>query len=191
MIPLLGNVVENKNFRPMNQEPKIIQEDCIQGFRSWLTNRCSGSRVGEARGRSGSRSCKFSHEQSLDQSHEQVPRSSPTDKSHEQAPRRRVEGTTPPLVSTHPVAAIQQRSAVQRCTPPRKLEGENPNGFQSRTASKPGSNCGATGFRRGRVAHRPWGQVVLRPHPSPTLYRWPRGPWGAIRGVGSPTWTPH
>src|SRR4051812_34909 len=106
MIPLLGNVVENKKFRPTNQEPKIIQEDCIQGFRSWLTNRCSGSRVGEARGRSGSRSRKFSHEQ--------VPRSSPTDKSHEQAPRRRVEGTTPPLVSTHPVAAIQQRSAVQR-----------------------------------------------------------------------------
>src|SRR3954470_4395217 len=111
---LLGNVVENKKIRPTNQEPKIIQEDCIQGFRSWLTNRCSGSRVGEARGCSGSRSLKFSHEQSLDQSHEQVPRSSPTDKSHEQAPRRRVEGTTPPLVSTHPVEAIQQHSAVQR-----------------------------------------------------------------------------
>src|SRR3954471_5268852 len=49
MIPLLGNVVENKKFRPTNQEPKIIQEDCIQGFTSWLTNRCSGSRVGEDR----------------------------------------------------------------------------------------------------------------------------------------------
>src|SRR3954463_15836799 len=49
MIPLLGNVVENKKFRPTNQEPKIIYEDCIQGFRSWLTNRCSGSRVGEDR----------------------------------------------------------------------------------------------------------------------------------------------
>src|ERR1041385_8331733 len=51
---LLRNVVENKKFRPTNQEPKIIQEDCIQGFRSWLTNGCSGRRVGEASGRSGS-----------------------------------------------------------------------------------------------------------------------------------------
>src|ERR1043165_2694242 len=46
---MLGNVVENKKFRPTNQEPKIIYEDYIQGFRSWLTNRCSGSRVGEVR----------------------------------------------------------------------------------------------------------------------------------------------
>src|SRR3954470_19173663 len=66
-----------------------------------------------------------------------------------------------------------------------KTRGKNPNGFRSRTTSKPGSNCGATGFRGGRVAHRPWGQVVLRPHPLPSLYRWPGGPWGAIRGVGS------
>src|SRR3954466_6825982 len=104
---MLGNVVENKKIRPTNQEPKIIQEGCIQGFRSWLTNRCSGSRVGEARGRSGRRSRKFSHEQALDESHKKVSRSSPTDKSHEQAPGRRVEGTAPPLVSTHPVAPIQ------------------------------------------------------------------------------------
>ena len=96
----------------------------------------------------------------------------------------------PQPVSTHPDVAIQQRSAVQRRTPPRKLEGENPNGFRSRTVSKLGSKSGATGFRGGRVAHRPWGQVVLLPHPSPTLYRWPRGTWGTIRGVGSPTWTP-
>src|SRR4051812_25188954 len=66
-----------------------------------------------------------------------VPRSSPADKYHEQVPRRRVEGTTPPLVSTHPVGAIQQRSAIQKRTPQRKLEEEKPNGFQSRTASKP------------------------------------------------------
>src|ERR1041384_3460885 len=33
-------------------------------------------------------------------------------------------------------------------------------------------------------------KLCCTPHPSPTLYRWPRGPWGAIRGVGSPTWTP-
>src|ERR1043165_6569837 len=36
---------------------------------------------------------------------------------------------------------------LQRRTPPIKLEGENPNGFRSRSASKSGSNCGATGFR--------------------------------------------
>src|SRR3954468_8386228 len=33
-------------------------------------------------------------------------------------------------------------------------------------------------------------KLCCAPHPSPTLYRWPRGPWGAIRWVGSPTWTP-
>ena len=32
MIPLLGNVVENKKFAPTQQEPKIIHEDCIQGL---------------------------------------------------------------------------------------------------------------------------------------------------------------
>src|SRR3954466_12431932 len=70
-------------------------------------------------------------------------------------------------VSTHPVAAIQQCSAFQRRTPPRKLEGENPNGFRSRTTSKPGSNCGATGIRGGRVAQGPWGKVVCcSPTPS-------------------------
>ena len=89
-------------------------------------------------------------------------------------------------VSTHPVAAIQQRSTVQERMPPRKLEGENPNGFRSRTASKPGSNCGATGIRGGRVAQGPWGQVFLRPHPCPSLYRWPGGPLGAIGGGGVP-----
>src|SRR3954463_12864335 len=67
-----------------------------------------------------------------------VPRSSPADKSHKQDPRRRVEGTTPLLVSTHPVAAIQQRSAVQRITPMSKLEGKNPNGLRSRTTYKSG-----------------------------------------------------
>src|SRR3954469_19455796 len=49
MIPLLGNIVENKKIRAYATSPKIIQEDYIQGFRSWLTNRCSGSRVGEDR----------------------------------------------------------------------------------------------------------------------------------------------
>src|ERR1041385_7166155 len=126
-----------------------------------------------------------------------MPRTNPSSNSLEQiseeeeeVPRRRIKVMIPLPVSTHPVAAIQQRSAVQRRTPSRKLEEENPNGFRSRTSSKPGSNFGATGFRGGRVAHRPWGQVVLLPHPSPTLYRWPRGTWGTIRGVGSPTWTP-
>src|SRR3954465_2955828 len=27
-------------------------------------------------------------------------------------------------------------------------------------------------------------KLCCAPHPSPTLYRWPRGPWGAIRGGG-------
>src|SRR3954465_3667481 len=55
MIPLLGNVVENKkNFVPTNQDPKIIQERSHTRFRPLLTNGCSGRRVGEAGGRSGS-----------------------------------------------------------------------------------------------------------------------------------------
>src|ERR1041384_7953714 len=90
-------------------------------------------------------------------------------------------------VSTHPVAAIQQRSAVQRRTQPRELEGENPNGFRSRTASKPGSKSGATGFRGGRVAHRPWGQVVLRPPPLPHIIWVAKSPLGRNRGGGKST----
>src|SRR3954462_15738471 len=89
-------------------------------------------------------------------------------------------------VSTHPVAEIHQRSAVQRRTPPRKLEEENPNGFRSRTTSKPGSKSGATGFRGGRVAQGPWGSSVMHPHPCPSLYRWPGGPLADLRGVGVP-----
>ena len=89
-------------------------------------------------------------------------------------------------VSTHPVAVIQQRSSVHRRTPPRKLEGENPNGYQSRTTSKPGSNCGEPRFKERGVAHRPWGKLCHAPHPCPSLYRWPGGPLGAIRGVGVP-----
>src|ERR1041385_5304211 len=70
-----------------------------------------------------------------------------SEEEEEKFPRRRIKVMIPLPVSTHPIAAIQLRSAVQRRTPPRKLEGENPNGFRYRTASKPGSNCGATGFR--------------------------------------------
>src|SRR3954462_7307640 len=91
----------------------------------------------------------------------ELPRTVPrTDLREEEAPRRRIKVMIPLPVSTRPVAAIQQRSAVQRRTPPRKLEGENPNGFRSRTSSKPGSNCGATWIKGGRVAQGPWGQVV-------------------------------
>src|ERR1041385_5267056 len=47
------------------------------------------------------------------------------------------------------------------------------------------------GFRGGRVAHRPWGQVVFfSPSPWLTLYRWPGGLGRSPRRIGSPTWTP-
>src|ERR1041385_203680 len=71
-----------KKIRPTNQEPKIIQEDCIQGFRSWITNRCSGRRVDEA---GGSRSRDASHDPSHDLPHERIPRAIPLNRS----PRRR------------------------------------------------------------------------------------------------------
>src|SRR3954466_12802225 len=54
MIPLLGNVVEIKNFVPTNQDPKINQERSHTRFSPLLTNGCSGRRVGEAGGCSGS-----------------------------------------------------------------------------------------------------------------------------------------
>src|SRR3954470_14769038 len=50
---MLGKVVENK-IVPTNQDPKIIQERSHTRFRPLLTNDCSGRRVGEAGGRSGS-----------------------------------------------------------------------------------------------------------------------------------------
>src|SRR4051812_36952422 len=54
MIPLLGKVVENKIFVPTKQDPKIIQERSHTRFRPLLTNGCSGRRVGEVGGHSGS-----------------------------------------------------------------------------------------------------------------------------------------
>ena len=45
---------KTKKFVPMNQDPKIIQERSHTRFRPLLTNSCSGRRVGEAGGRSGS-----------------------------------------------------------------------------------------------------------------------------------------
>src|SRR4051812_8723450 len=142
MIPLLGNVVENKKIVPTNQDPKINQERSHRRFRPLLTNGCSGRRVGEAGGRSGS---------SRSRSPTNSPSIYPTNKSlklifreEEEAPQRRIKVMIPLPVSTHPVEEIQQRSSVQRRTPPRKLERENPNEFRSRLESKPGSNCGAT-----------------------------------------------
>src|SRR4051812_22883937 len=46
------------------------------------------------------------------------------------------------------------------------------------------------GLEGGRMAHRPWGYSVLRPHPLPSLYRWPGGPLAAIRGGGVPLGLP-
>src|SRR3954469_911529 len=51
---LLGNVVEIKKIVPTKQDPKIFQERSHTRFRPMLTNGCSGRRVGEAGGRSGS-----------------------------------------------------------------------------------------------------------------------------------------
>src|ERR1041385_7993796 len=45
---------KQKKIVPTNQDPKIIQERWHTRFRPLLTNNCSGRRVGEARGRSGS-----------------------------------------------------------------------------------------------------------------------------------------
>src|ERR1041384_351200 len=87
-------------------------------------------------------------------------------------------------VSTHPVAAIQQRSAVQRRTQPRKLEGENPNGFRSQTTSKPGSKSGATGFRGREGGAGALGIKCSAPHPFPSLYRCPRGPLEDLKRGG-------
>src|SRR3954463_10445072 len=113
----------------------------------------------------------------------ELPRTVPrTDLREEEAPRRRIKVMIPLPVSTHPVAAIQQRSAVQRRTPPRKLEGENPNGFRSKTASKTGSNCGATGFRGRGVAHRPWGLMCVAPPPRPLIIYVARRPLGRNKG---------
>src|SRR4051812_33077230 len=88
-------------------------------------------------------------------------------------------------VSTHPVAEIQQRSAIQRRTPPRKLEGEKPNGFRSRTTSKPGSNCGATGFRGREGGAYALGFDVLHAHPSLHYIGGQEAPWLKSGGVES------
>src|ERR1043165_4919525 len=54
MIPLLGNVVENKKFRAYESRSQDHPRKIAYKVRPLLTNSCSGRRVGEARGRSGS-----------------------------------------------------------------------------------------------------------------------------------------
>ena len=66
MIQLLGNVVEKKVV-PTNQDPKIIQERLHTRFGPLLTKCCSGRRVGEARGRSGSSRSRSHTNKSLEQ----------------------------------------------------------------------------------------------------------------------------
>src|SRR3954466_3892112 len=130
MIPLLGNVVEIKNFVPTNQDPKIIQERSHTRFRPMLTNGCSGRRVGEAGGCSGSSRSRSPTNKSLDLSHEQVPR---TDlREEEEAPRRRIKCMIPLPVSTRPDVAIQQRSASREERHRDKLEEEQPSSVRTR-----------------------------------------------------------
>src|SRR3954466_6024271 len=105
MIPLLGNVVEIKKIVPTNQDPKIVQERLHTRFRPLLTNGCSGRRVGEAGGRSGSSRSRspmnspsiYPTNKSLDLSHEQVPRSIPRTnlREEEETPRRRIKVMIP------------------------------------------------------------------------------------------------
>src|SRR4051812_20961947 len=90
----VGKRSRKQKFRPTNQEPKIIQEDCIQGFRSWLTNRCSGSRVGEDRRcRSPQLGISMTSQprgyRSLEPSRDLVPRTSPTNKLLEEGSKVR------------------------------------------------------------------------------------------------------
>src|SRR3954468_17455226 len=45
---IVGKGSRKQKFRPTNQDPKIIQERWHTRFRPFLTNGCSGRRVGEA-----------------------------------------------------------------------------------------------------------------------------------------------
>src|SRR3954468_10627160 len=90
----VGKRSRKQNFRPTNQEPKIIQEDCIQGFRSWLTNRCRGSRVVEDRRcRSPQLGISMTSQprgyRSLEPSRDLVQRASPTNKILEEGSKAR------------------------------------------------------------------------------------------------------
>src|SRR3954470_9537451 len=93
-------------------------------------------------------------------------------------------------VSTHPVGSIQQRSVVQRRTPPRKLEGENLTDSDLEQRLNRGLIVEQRGLEEGGWRIGLGDKLCCAPPPLPSLYRWPGDPWGAIRGVGSPTWTP-
>src|ERR1041384_7582913 len=108
----------------------------------------------------------------------------PTNSPSNRTPRRRSSSkkdqSYDPSTGIHTsVTAIRQRSAVQRRTPPRKLERENPNGFRIRTSSNPGSNVEqlATRERGGRPRDL---CVFLPPFGSP--YIGGQGAWGAAQG---------
>src|SRR3954463_15928358 len=176
MIPLLGNVVEFKISSLRNKHPRSSKIDCIQGLGLCSPTVAAEEELVKRSERSGS-------------SRSRTPTNSPSNRTPRRRSSSKKDQSYDPSTGIHTSGtAIRQRSAVQRRTPPRKLEVENPNGFRIRTSSNPGSNVEqlATRERGGALGTC----VSLSPPLWLTLYRCPRGLGRSSRRFGSPTWTP-
>src|ERR1041385_5171112 len=129
---LLGNVVEFKISCLRNENPRSSKIDHIQGLGFCSPSVAAEEELVKRCGRSGSSRSRSPTNSPSNRSPRRR-RSSNQDQSYDLSTGIHTSGT-----------AIQQRSAVQRRTLPRKLERENPSEFRSRLESKPGSKSGAT-----------------------------------------------
>src|SRR3954469_19754228 len=167
MIPLLGNVVEFKISSLRNKNPRSSKIDSIQGLGLCSPMVAAEEELVKRSERSGS-------------SRSRTPTNSPSNRTPRRRSSSKKDQSYDPSTGIHTSGtAIRQRSAVQRRTPPRKLEVENPNGFRIRTASNPGSNVEqlATRERGGRPRDL---CVSLPTFGSP--YIGGQGAWGAAQG---------
>src|SRR3954463_1842389 len=123
-----------------NENPRSSNIDFIQGLGLSSPTVAAEEELVKRRGCSGS-------------SRSRTPTNSPSNRSPRRRSSSKKDQSYDPSTGIHTSGTeIRQRSAVQRRTPPRKLEVENPNGFRIRTASNPGSNVEqlATRERGGR-----------------------------------------
>src|SRR3954465_3353835 len=108
--------------------PRSSKKDGIQGLCLCSPTVAAEEELVKRRGCSGS-------------SRSRTPTNNPSTRSPRRISSSKKDQSYDPSTGIHTSGtAIRQRSAVQRRTPPRKLERENSNGFRIRTSSNPGSN---------------------------------------------------
>src|SRR3954470_15994037 len=117
---MLGNVVEFKISSLRNKHPRSSKIDCIQGLGLCSPTVAAEEELVKRSERSGS-------------SRSRNPTNSPSNRTPRRRSSSKKDQSYDPSTGIHMSGtAIQQRSAVQRRTPSRKQERENPSEYRFR-----------------------------------------------------------